>query len=219
MVGVGGGGVGWGWWDPRVEGLCVVAAYQAVGVGSYAASLADLSGNGNDAVSGGTGPTWDTVNGWSGFGVSAWVNSGITPATDQSYSMLVRYAGATAGYSVAAGSFYNGATVLGFGCGSGPWNAGWFANGTPQQNNTTPVTAAGVYGVVGDQPYLDGVAVVGPLGGWAGGVTSMIAIGGLWSNGAQVSNAWPGSIQAVAIYECNLSEGAAGAVSAAMAAL
>jgi hypothetical protein len=54
---------GGGWWDLSGTITSCVAAYQPKGAASYAASLVDLSGNGNNAAEG-TSPSWASETGW-----------------------------------------------------------------------------------------------------------------------------------------------------------
>ena len=46
------GRLGGGWWDDDGAIGCCVGAWQPKGAASYAASLLDLSGNGNDVIEG-----------------------------------------------------------------------------------------------------------------------------------------------------------------------
>ena len=83
---------GGGWWN--VGGVaCCVAAYQPKGVASLAASLVDLSGNGNNASDpgGAATPGWDAIDGWDFTLGDDYLTTSVSPAGDQTWSMIVRY--------------------------------------------------------------------------------------------------------------------------------
>jgi len=68
-----------------------IAAYQPKGAASYAASLTDLSGAGNDAYEG-VAPDWDDVSGWRGDGSSMYLKTGITlKPKDTTQTTIVRF--------------------------------------------------------------------------------------------------------------------------------
>lgn len=78
------------WWDLNGTITSCVAAYQPKGAASYAASLVDLSGNGNDATEVAA-PGWDSTNGWTNYDVTAKIDTGVVfDSVDM--SMIVRYA-------------------------------------------------------------------------------------------------------------------------------
>ena len=80
------------WWDLNGTITSCVAAYQAKGAASYAASLTDLSGNSNDATEGNA-PDWDVTNGWKFVKTNNdYLKTGIIPADN--YSVAFRYSDA-----------------------------------------------------------------------------------------------------------------------------
>jgi len=83
-----------GWWlSGGIAAANCVAAYQAKGAASYAASLTDLSGNSNDATEG-VAPTWDSTDGWQFDGVDDYLSCPAV-VTDRYGALIIRYSGAT----------------------------------------------------------------------------------------------------------------------------
>ena len=76
------------WWADT-ENTCV-GAWQAAGADSYAASLLDLSGNGNDLTAVGS-PGWDTVDGWGILDATNYLKTGIL--TTGICSMIIKFSG------------------------------------------------------------------------------------------------------------------------------
>lgn len=170
------------WWDPAGVGLSAIAAWRAVastgspwagGPASYAASLVDLTGNGHDLTEGNGAVPWTQANGWGFVDTDAkYLDTGLAPATDQSWSMFVQYAGypQSGGADYLAG-FYAAADRM-FGCylnsssSSRSYGNGGIAGGAPN-----PV--AGNMAVVGDDGYFDGVSESLSLGAWGGAAGSV----------------------------------------------
>ena len=204
-----------GWWV--VPGKTCVAAYQAKGAASLAASYVNLPTPATyDLTLFGSGLTWDAADGWgTNWATNRFLHTGITPANDGSWSMFVRYSAASASYAIAVGACKVSNTA-GFAIGSGSSQRGWFVNVGALVCSVAPNYPAGVFGVT-TEPYRDGVDV-GVLSG-SNPPASPIAIGGLYSMPILVSNVWAGYIQAVAIYSMSLSPAEAATLSAAMAAL
>jgi len=81
------------WWLPAgITQLDVVQALQPKGAASYAASLSDLSGNGNNASTI-SAPGWNATDGWI-FGGAAALDSNVVPVNDGTWSVFVRYSDA-----------------------------------------------------------------------------------------------------------------------------
>lgn len=79
-----------------------VAAYQPKGAASYAASKINLAKPGTyDAVKVTNDPVLNTLDGWYGFNP---LSTGITPKNDQTWSMIIKFSGATEINDALAGS-------------------------------------------------------------------------------------------------------------------
>jgi len=78
-----------GWWNNNGAFSGCIAAYKPLGAASYAASLLDLSGTGNNA-SEGVAPDWDTNVGWTGNATS-WLETGVTIDSNNGYSILIKH--------------------------------------------------------------------------------------------------------------------------------
>ena len=203
------------WWDPDGDGLCIWAAYQPKGAASFAASLVDLSGNGNDAADpgGANTPGWDAVNGWT-FGAGAdYLITTFVPQNDQSQTILVQFTNATTGWHVGisqGGDYFGGYSVqLGFSvyCNGGDVSVGGETYGS------------GNFAVAGNQGYKNGIAHGGAIGAWGGTLVDPVWIGGLNFVGFGLLQAFDGNIQALAIYDCVLTAPQVLAIATAMAAL
>ena len=201
------------WWDPLGEGLCVVAAYQAKGAASLAASYTDLSGSGHDAGVG-VAPTWGSSDGWIFNGSTQYLTTTFVPAEDHSQSIIVQFSSAVgdAGYLVGSDQAANrefGILPLYLGTQVRYWNG----NDTP----VAPKLAAGNLAVAGAQGYRSGSAEGGAIPAWAGASSMPLYIG--CNNNAGAGEFLAVKIQALAIYDSTLTSDQVAAVAAAMAAL
>ena len=80
---------GGGWWDLNGTITSCVAAYQPKGAASYAASLTDLSGNGNTLTEFSGTPGWTSGGGWT---FARYLNTLITPTINLTNpSVIIRY--------------------------------------------------------------------------------------------------------------------------------
>lgn len=205
------------WWDPNNEGLCVWAAYQPKGAANFAASILDLTGNGNHAVDpgGANTPGWNAVNGWTFDGVQQYLTTTFVPQNDQSQSALGQFTGAAAILATVCGCRGGGGgrqfllaptynPILGI----------RYANGG--NADVIPTLANGNIGVAGASGYRNGIAE-GILGAWTD-VAISAYIG--CRNNIGVPDAWfDGEIHALAIYDCVLTAPQMLAVATAMALL
>ena len=203
------------WYDPNEEGLCIWAAYQPVYADSFADSLVDISGNGNDAGIG-VAPTWDEDNGWMFDGLTQYLTTTFIPQNDQSQSILVQFTGA-AGISYIAGM--SDGAVRNFGGNPALFGAGGIA--LYENGNVIPLVGQGYvngnWAIAGNQGYRNGVAHGGAIGAWAGAATRAVYIG--CANIGAPANYFPGNIQALAIYNCALTPGQVLAIATAMAVI
>lgn len=186
--------LGANWWEPTTGSFTCVAAYQAKGAASLAASYVNLANPGTNDAAPGNAPTFDTSYGWAFNGSTNYLVTGIVPASG--WSMFVRFNDASAAVADLAGA--QQAPVY---FGLAPYPGGgnhYYSNGgyTGVIGNLTN----GVMAVAGQDAYLNGVSegIIGESS-WSGFTTS-IYIGR--RNGQAVSvNA---KIQAVAIYSTTL---------------
>ncbi len=81
-----------GWWlSGGIAAANCIAAYQPKGAASYAASLVNLANPGTYDAFAGDAPTFDTSYGWLFNGVQDYLKTGIVPATNQTWSIIVSY--------------------------------------------------------------------------------------------------------------------------------
>jgi len=196
---------GGGWWDLNGTITSCVAAYQPKGAASYAASLADLSGTGNNATEG-TAPGWDVSYGWSFVGAnSQFLKTGIIP-TAQTYSYFIRYSDLTLAASI----------LFGFRGGTGRvqiQDNGAIYNGTSQLSAGI-IPTSGVIGIAGTDYYEDAVDQGDIPGSWGDALEIYIAA----RNFSTMLNATM-KTQAFAIYNATLTPTQVGLLTTAMAAL
>lgn len=201
------------WWDPNNDGLCVWSAYQPKGATSFAASLLDLSGNGNNAgdPGGAATPAWDNVNGWKFDGIAHYLTTTFVPQNDQTQTAILQFT------TVTDGSFFWGAAPTG----------GMFAQ-TRSGGDVTyrngafialaPNLAAGNLAVSGNRGYRNGVAEGGAIGAWTAPSNDVVYIG-CRSFNAGPANYIAAYFQAFALYDCTLTAPQVLAVATAMALL
>jgi len=92
---MGGGATPW-YLSGGVAQSSLIAAWSPAGAASLAASYLRVAGSGGNAnldpaVVGGTAPAWDTVNGWKGDGLGAYLKTGIVITDDQTHSAIVKF--------------------------------------------------------------------------------------------------------------------------------
>lgn len=208
------------WWDPRQEGLCVWAAYRPRGAASFAASLADLSGNGNDASDpgGANTPAWDAVNGW-GFTAanSHYLTTAFFPQNDQSQSVLAQFTNAANPDGRILGVDNAG---VGDEFGLRPRTAGVnhdYINGG--QASVAGALVNGNMAIAGGQGYLNGVVDGGAIGGWGGAAAVLPVYIGCSDNNGVAGSFQTVQIRALVFYNCALTAPQIAAIAAAMVAL
>lgn len=202
-----------GWWV--VAGKTTVAAYQAKGAASLAASYINLANPGTYDAAPGSAPTWAAGTGWTFDRATQYLLTGIIPTNDQTWSILLRCSDipdynqgavlANSGSNRQFGIFFSGQSTT------------YFLNGGFLQKDHSAMTA-GVWAIAGNTAYINGTAQSGTIGSPSGSITSGIAIGANW-DGSTAIQFFGGNIQAVAIYSDTLTAGEIATVSAAMAAL
>jgi len=201
------------WWEAGGASGCV-AAYNATGAASLAASYTDLSGSGNNAAPV-VAPTWASGTGWIFNGSTQYLDTGIVPSSG--YSMIAQITNSVvSGLRCIMGSsdtddsrFYLFSTysnldgkVL-YGSGNFQAVAPWLQNGNAA--------------VAGQQGYRDGVADGGAIGAWGAANNQPIYVGA--RNSGAAAEFFSGNVTACAIYSGPLSAPEVSAVATEMAAL
>jgi len=210
------GGAAMAWWDPDGDGLSVWAAYQAKGAASYAESLTDLSGNGNDASTG-VQPGWDAANGWKFNGSTHYLTTTFVPQNDQSQTALIQFTTLTnTGVIFGIISDASAADRMQLRPSDG-FNV-VYRNGNANKQ-VAPNIATGNLCIAGSQGYRNGAADGGAIAGWAGGAPSRALWIGVSNNGAGGTLFCAAYVQAFALYDETLTAGQVAAVAAAMATL
>ena len=204
-----------GWWlSGGIDPANCVAAYQAKGAASYAASKVNLANPGtHDAVDGSSYPTWDASDGWTG-GSSRYLTTDVQPPSgDESWSMLVRFSNATPDYPdwnahaifISESGYSRGFGVLIASNSLRLRNGGDYNAGKP---------ASGVAGVAGKTAYLNGSSA-GTIGDGEYYRDAPMKFF-VYYNNARFFN---GKIQCAAVYNITLTSAQMAALSTAMAAL
>lgn len=201
-----------GWWTTNGT-PAPVAAWQGIGVASYAASKLNLDNPGiGDLVDGDNGAVaWSTATGWTFQRAWPWTYfyTGIAYDTTD-ITILIRVANA-AEYAI-IGTEATGTLLMR--CQEAmPYKWWMFANGGSNLDLYNQGYNSGVMGISGNKAYRNG----GLLGTIPGGTPSggNILISGQWKNVAHYS----GDALAAAVWKPAITETQLIAVSAAMAAL
>ena len=209
---------GGGWWDLDGAITSCIAAYQAIGVASDAASKINLANPGTyDAADGAAYPTWDASTGWTFNGTTQFISTDIYPT--ENMTAIVRFANATgngsSGYPALFGSsesnrnFYiHPRSII---------NRRYYLHGADGQGYVTGSLTSGVIALAKNTPYLNGSAetlTAGTIGGWVGTSTVKMTIGKR-SNGAFFA----GDIIAIAFYSTEISGAQIALLTTAMNAL
>jgi hypothetical protein len=203
------------WWDNSGVIAGCWAVYQPKGAKSFAASLMDLSGNGNHA-SVGVAPDWDATNGWKFNGIDHYLTTTFIPALDgsQDQSMFVAFTNITGADGCLAG-FTQASSKRWWLLANNDGNECRYGNGADR--DVKPNLTEGVLAVAGNQGYRNGVANGSTFGPWGGPPTRTTYIGA--ANIGFAGWLLSGYIQALVIYNVALSADDVATVSAAMAAL
>lgn len=199
-----------GWWDNSGAISGCVAAYRAVGAASQAASYINLQNPGTYDAAAGVAPTWDASTGWSFNGSTQYLTTGLTPANDQGWSMLVRFA-----------NVQTNGNPWSVGAGQGPYFViapQFIANNLMVIGNgdfiTTPYLVTGTAGFAGNKAYNGGSQVGGTIATSAG-TFAALRIGADADGGAKHK----GDILAVVVYNSVLSAGNVATLTTLMNAL
>lgn len=215
-----GGGAAANWWDPNNEGLCVWSAYQPKGAASFAASILDLSGNGNNAgdPGGASTPGWTTADGWDFRAGLMWLTTTFIPQNDQSQTILCQFTNYNTAQDRRLFGVENGgaARAVHVRPNENLLNRVQYANGGAV--SAVPSLAAGNLGMAGGTGYRDGVAN-GLIPPWGGASTNTLFIGAYNNAGGGPAGYAEVIIPALVIYDCVLTAPQVLAIATAMAAL
>ena len=177
------------WWN--LPGI--VAAYQPVCAPESLSARGNMRQGGTSAFRAEPGvlPAWKSTTGWTFNGSTQYLLTGLWPASDVSWSAVVRFASApdeTTGALMGARQAF----VIS----PGWWNkVRYFYDGSAEQS---PRLASGVLGIAARAGYRNGLADAT----WSAGgfwVDGELAIGGQLVGGSMI-NLTSASIQAVAVY-------------------
>lgn len=203
------------WWlsGGITSGQCA-AAYQPKGAADLADSYINKNAPGTNDAAPGVAPTWDATNGWTGNGTSMYLTTGITPAANRTWSMIVRYTNAQSAKVLCGGR--GAATSYYFDLwGNGGDNKVYYGNGT--ELGVIPLLTSGVLAVAGTQGYRNGVSDGAAIGAGGANAGQVYILAFNAAGTASFFNS--GKIQALAIYNITLSAGQVSALVTAINAL
>ncbi len=215
---------GGGWWDLNGTITSCVAAYQAKGAASYAASKVNLVNSGTYGITDGTAyPSWDSSTGWSFNGSTQFLKTGYIPSVGANLSVFVR------AYQNNVDT-YTAQTVIGMHATSYPYNGVYIrfrSKGNTIDNrgandgiSTTTVDKLlydHVVGVAGREVFVDGLSESTFADSTQGFPSYDLYIGALhYSSTIQF---FSGYVYATAIYEGVLTSTQITALTTAMNAL
>ena len=192
-----------GWWNNTGAIAGAVAAYNATGAASYAASKTNLV-NTQHTLTDGVAPTWANGSGWTFNGSTKYLQSDISPPVNQQSTLIIKYSG-----SLNTGTFLAGAINGGFLWGlqatddsSGGGSIARVAYMNGSLIRVAPPLTAGVLALRGPQGYRGGTGDEGGAIAAAGSVSTPFFIG--CCNDAQTAPTtmgfWSGVITSIAYY-------------------
>lgn len=208
------------WWLAG-DAPAPLAAYQAIGAESQAASYINLANPGVYTITPTVAPSWNSTDGWV-FSGSQYMNTNciISPFTTKSVLCRFAYAaplsdGAVVGvrHSTATtamlgvipnSSFYGGS------------KSAWLGRSPTYY---APAMTEGVLGLSGRNGFVNGLSVGKTSNSYTGANTRPTYIGCIMATDPLPNTYFIGNIQAVALYDYELTADQVAAVSAAMAAL
>lgn len=191
-----------GWWNLDGAISSCVGAYQAVGAASLAASYSNLLNPGTNDLTTTAAPTWNATDGWI-FSGSTFLDTAIVPAA-ANWSMIVRFSNGSAGNYTAVGMHaetHNNRFYLRPQYNSASHIYGYGSNG----NIVSGALTSGVMALAGVKSYINGSPEAADgTGTWNAGTNLSIYVGGVRTNGG-LAYGYVGYIQAVAIYNAQIS--------------
>lgn len=211
-VALGGGSGETPWWlAGGISAGDVVAAYQAKGAASLAASYVNLANPGTYDLTTSAAPTWDAATGWT-FDGTALLDTGLVPVHD-AWTIVARFANGSGSYHELCGVVANSPNRF-FTLVPRNDSTRTYASG----DKTTSVLGAlgsGVMGLAGYKGYYNGTHEATVASGTAT-ITATIKIGGART---VTVHQWIGDALAVVVCNTLLTDAQMAALSAAMAAL
>jgi hypothetical protein len=193
-----------------------VAAYAAKGAASLAASYDNLaSAATNYNLTLGVAPLFDTSTGWNFNGANHYLNTGITPASDQSWTVIVKFSGgsSTGLRAVVDGRALSPAAWMTIFPTDGSGNRG-YRHGSANALVVAGVATSGVMAIAGRTAYLngtsDGTIDVGS------GQPGTLRLGASRDAGGNPAYYFLGYVTSFAVYNATISQFQVQAIGAAM---
>lgn len=205
------------WWDLNGTITSCVAAWQAKGAASYAASKVNLANSGTYDLAeiGGGAVTWSDSVGWSGFStLSRCLDTQIANAITKTWSVIVRCAGVTANNTIVLGGFdgHQDSCYINYFTATG-----WAFELMATDPTKVAGSGAAVLAMVGSDIYVDGTDVANSYAQSTNTLLRSPYLGAQhYTSATQFIN---GSIQAAAFYNATLTSTQVADLSTAMAAL
>ena len=204
-----------GWWlAGGIAAANCVAAYQAKGAASLAASYVNLTGNATyNAVAVET-PEWDATNGWKRLSGTGILNSGVAPASS-AWTIIIRFSNVsegTPGYQYVMGEAQSGKRMI-IGNYEGASRRSYY--NTDLLKIEGGAITSGVSCIAGQTGYYNGSSDGTIPGEWTGAATSTIYIMACNGLGEQYANDNI-YVQAAAIYNATLTSEQVSALTTAM---
>ena len=179
------------WWQPKADSLGLWAP------ATIAESYVNVATPGTYNAAPGTAPAWAAATGWTFTAASSqYLTTGVIPANDQSYSLVVRFSG-FGGTGWPAAALSAGGRI-----GVAPGVVQYW-NGAAA-TAVAPALAAGTLAVCGARGYRDGDAEGAALAAWSGVSTRDIYLGAMNINGSP-GNHVSAVITAVAVWNVDVS--------------
>lgn len=194
-----------------------IAAYKAKGAASYAASKINLANPGTyDAADGAAFPSWAAATGWTFNGTTQYLDTGVVPVNDQTWSMIVKYNSYTTGAVTVCGMYEDVPGIRAFLI---QVNDGGDLLTYYNGNNTSaaPHLHAATLAIGGTIAYRDGVPDGAAIGAIPGVFVGSIYIGAVNYDAGTAAGFLPGVITSLAIYDAVLTEAQVVAIGAEMA--
>ncbi|MBP9759242.1 hypothetical protein KBD45_06100, partial [Candidatus Dojkabacteria bacterium] len=207
----------------------VVAAYQPIGATDLANSYVNKANPGTYNASPGVAPTWDAANGWIFNGTTQYLQNGIVPQFNQTWSVVAKMTGSVDIYGTRWSFGVRGPSggleyISNSGCGTS-----YYANGSSVGcvGGMIPFPGNTVVGIAAQNLYYNGTLIkdvtvsnatlntyaffIGAVNVWNAGYMG-------WSN-APAFGGQPQSYQALAIYNSTLTSTQVSNISNAMSGL
>ncbi len=188
------------WW--QINGVQPLAVYQPKGAASLAASYVNISSSGTNNAAPGVAPTFSTADGWTFNGTTQYLDTGLVPPNDQSWSMFIRFSDSS-GDSVCVGGLQSPPGSFGLYCRTNSETEVIYMNSNTAGSSVSPAMTSGVLGVSGNRGYRNGVTEGSDILAEAGPITISIFLGALNFQGVAASFC-PCKIQAVWISQSSL---------------